>query len=179
MRQILDKINPILLDFSHDEGESDLQEIAMFRSLKICVMLLSASLATPLLWAKPQCVPLKVVGSGLYAVNKSISVPATGIVGNNWNTDFAVPSRNNFRSYVARVQTPRNGQYDLKLVLKYPDGSSRVAYEQAARAMGVNDSFRMTARPRSMRKEPYQVNLLVGGTTVVGNTITATVSGCS
>jgi len=127
--------------------------------------------------ANAKCIPLKVMGSGLYAVNKAISAPALGVSGNNWNTDFIVPSRS-YRRYVAKVKTDKNGQYDMKLVLKYPDGTSKTYFEQPGRPMGVNATFTMTAKP-AKGSRPYQVNVLTGGTTVLGNGITQRVYACT
>ncbi|WP_287127594.1 hypothetical protein [Candidatus Cyanaurora vandensis] len=124
------------------------------------------------------CTPLKVLGSGLTAINKSISPPSALITGNNWNSDFIVPSGVRYREYVATVRTEKNGQYDLKMVLKYSDESMKTVFEQAARPLGVNDSFSMTGKPQSARKQPYQVNVLTGGTAVTGNSVTVKASGC-
>jgi len=127
--------------------------------------------------ANAKCVSLQVVGSGLYVVNKAISAPALGISGNNWNTDFLVPGRS-YRRYIATVKTDKNGQYDLKLILKYADGTSKTYFEQPGRPMGVNETFTMTAKPPKGSK-PYQVNVLTGGTTVLGNVITQRVRACT
>lgn len=135
------------------------------------------TLSTLPLAVHAKCVSLKVMGSGLYTANKAISAPALGISGNNWNTDFIVPSRS-YRRYVAKVKTDKNGQYDMKMILKYPDGTSKTYFEQSGRPMGVNATFTMTAKPPKGSR-PYQVNVLTGGTTVLGNGITQRVYACT
>jgi len=122
-----------------------------------------------------KCTAFKVVGSGLTAVHKAIESPSTLITSNNWNNDFSVPAAGAFKKYVATVYTEQNGQYDLKMIFKYSDGSSKTVYEQPARAMGVKDAFSMTGRTR---KRPYQVNVLTGGTAAVGKTVMVKVVGC-
>lgn len=143
---------------------------------RIALATLSLGLCAPLL-AKP-CTALKVVGSGLTVVKKSVESPATLVTGNNWNSDFAVPDNVKFRSYVARVKTDLNGQYDLKLILKYNNGTSKTAFEQPARAMGAKDTFIMRGYPKSRNNQPYQINVLVGGTAAFGKGVTITVAAC-
>ncbi len=145
--------------------------------IKLVFALLGLCLLAPASYA--QCTALKVVGSGLTSLNKAISPPSTIITGNNWNGDFIVPPGARYRRYVTRVKTDKNGQYDLKMVLKYNDDRGDVAYEQPARPMGNNDTFTMTGRPRSSKQQPFQVNVLVGGPAVVGNVVTVTVNGCT
>jgi hypothetical protein len=125
-----------------------------------------------------RCTALKVVGSGFSGANKSISAPSTLVTSNNWNTDFIVPSGVRYKRYTAKVLTDTNGQYDLKMVLKYNDGSSKVAFEQPARAMGVKDSFSMSGKPKSSNNQPYQINVLTGGTAATGKVVTVKVNAC-
>ncbi|MBL1175248.1 hypothetical protein [Pantanalinema sp. GBBB05] len=63
---------------------------------------------TPQSASAQTCIPLRAVGGGMTVVEKSVSPPGTGIIRDNWHTDFLVPSNQSFRRYVANI-FPVNG----------------------------------------------------------------------
>ncbi len=129
--------------------------------------------------AAPACTSLKVVGGQGTRVDKKVSPPGTPLpyyqkFSNNWNTDFvATPAT----TYVANILAKNLGKYKISMYLKYPDETSDKVFDQE---VSLNDNQKYTisgSRRRDMA--PYQVNLFVGGVSVVGNSYTASVSGCN
>lgn len=122
------------------------------------------------------CSALRVVGGTGTQVLKTVSPPGAEVLRNNWNTDFTVPSTQSYRRFVATVRPRNEGEYQIKMYLKYNDGTADKVYDQTAtlaknRALTISGTRRLNANP-------YQVNLFVGGIPVVGNSYTAAVAGC-
>lgn len=123
------------------------------------------------------CVPLPVVGASGTTVNKSVSAPSTGVTGSNWNTDFVVRSNTSFRRYIATVTPKNGGTYDLQMNLKYNNDTADQVYNQGSVALAERQPFRFSGVPRQ-GSNPYQVNVLVGGVSALGNSYTLSVVGC-
>lgn len=123
------------------------------------------------------CVPLNVVGGTGTEVTKSVSSPA--IIGNNnWNTDFAVPARTNFRQYIAVVKSESTdtANYDTKMFLKYANNTADPVFEGNLN-LPSGETKQITGSPRR-GEQPYQVNLNIGGIGAMGYTYTLSVLGC-
>lgn len=138
-----------------------------------CVLLIgsTASAAT--------CTPLEPLGTdGKAAVKKSISPPGTIVTDNNWNTDFAVPGNAKFERFVTTVKPDSDGQYDIRVVLKYSDGSSAIAFEQAGKSLGKGKAFEVSSKPANLAKQPFQINASVGGPVSTGKSYTLSTVGC-
>lgn len=141
----------------------------------IAGLLLSLSLASS---AQAQtCYPLNVIGGNGTAVKKTVSPFSTLVTNNNWNTDFAVPSSRVFDSYEATIASENNANYDVELNLKYSDNSSSTSYKKDSVEVTVGERLKLIGVPRSQR-DPYQINVFVGGLNAIGNTYTVSVVGC-
>jgi hypothetical protein len=127
--------------------------------------------------AQQSCTPLQVVDGQGTSVKKSVSPPSTGITRDNWNTDFVVPSTQNFSRYVATVRADKSGDYDLKLAFKYNNDTSDEVLNRPGYNLTANRAVSFTGTPRE-NSNPYQVNVSVGGVRVLGNSYTVTVQGC-
>jgi hypothetical protein len=123
------------------------------------------------------CEPLNVVGADGISVKKTVSPFSTLVTNNNWNTDFAVPSDRSYNRYVATIVPENNANYDIELNLKYSDNSSGGAYKKDNVAVKVGQPLRLVGVPRS-RRDPFQVNVFIGGLNAIGNTYTVSVDGC-
>jgi hypothetical protein len=129
--------------------------------------------------AAPVCTPLKVVGGQGTTVSKKISPPGAPLpygqkLRNNWNTDFAVAAP--ATTFVANILVKNLGKYKIAMYLKYADNTSDKVFEQE---VSLQDNQQYTVRgSKRPDTSPYQVNLFVGGVPVVGNSYTASVSGC-
>ncbi|MBL1177522.1 hypothetical protein [Pantanalinema sp. GBBB05] len=128
----------------------------------------------------PVCTPLQVVGGGGTTVSKKISPPGAPLpygqkLRNNWNTDFVVASP--ATSFVANIVAKNLGKYKIVMYLKYADNTADKVFEQEI-SLQDNQAYTVQGRPRRANLAPYQVNLFIGGIPVVGNSYTATVSGC-
>lgn len=125
------------------------------------------------------CVPLPVVRGEGNEVAKKISTPGLFGLGirNNWNTDWAVPGGQSFREFVATIVPETNSAFNIKLYVKYSDGTADQFYDRTGVRLDAGEALtlRGTARPR---QQPYQVNLYVGGLKAVGERFTASVVGC-
>lgn len=123
------------------------------------------------------CTRLGVVeGKGAQTVQKKVSVPGTPTSRSNWNTDFAVPSGTRFTRYVATIVPINGGKYRIQLNLKYPNKTADTVYDKTVEVRD-RQTLTLSGSPR-LNASPYQVNLSVGGVEAVGNSYTATVSGC-
>lgn len=133
-----------------------------------------ALISTPV--SAQTCTPLRVVGGTGTRVEKTISVPGAGpVTRDNWNTDFAVGNAS-YSAYAATITPKNKGTYSIQMNLKYPNGTVDKVYDQKIelaerRPLNISGSSRIYGKP-------YQINLVVGGVEVVGNTYTAAVSGC-
>ena len=146
------------------------------------------SLAVPVVAAAPQtCVPLTVVGGrrGQTRVEKKVNQPTIpGPFGirftrNNWNTDWLVPSPERFERFVATITPEGEGSesFNIRMHLKYSDETVDELFNAKKYDIGPDKPLEITALPRQNR-QPYQVNLYVGGLINVGDRYSATVQGC-
>jgi hypothetical protein len=121
------------------------------------------------------CSPLRVVGgAGRTSILKKVSQPGVPGAPDNWNTDFSVNGR--ARRYVATIRAKNKGNYKIAVYLKYRDNSAdKVREEQIS--LRDNQVVTISGAPRT-NDTPYQVNVFVGGTLVVGNSYTTAVSAC-
>ncbi|MBC8122120.1 MAG: hypothetical protein H7Y22_09810 [Gemmatimonadaceae bacterium] len=124
------------------------------------------------------CTPLEPLGSKVTAVKKSISPPGTFVTDNNWNTDFAVPGNARFERFVTTIKPDSDGQYDIRVVLKYSDGSSDIAFEQTGKSLGKGKAFEVSGKPANLEKQPFQINASVGGPVSTGKSYTLSTVGC-
>jgi hypothetical protein len=122
------------------------------------------------------CVPLKVVGGSGTQVEKKITPGGTLLTNDNWNTDFAVPSGNNFNRYVAAITPKDTANYSIKFFLKYSNNTVDKYYDQTSQ-LKKGKLLLVSGEPRA-RESPYQINILVGGLEAIGTEYSLTVSGC-
>lgn len=120
------------------------------------------------------CVPLPVLNSTETEISKTISRPRL-LGGNNWNTDFVIPSQATFAWFVAVIYAENSGNYSVQMNLKYEGGSSdRVFADKVQLAQA--QAFNIPATPR-FSAIPSQVNLVVGEST--DSRYRASVFGCN
>ncbi|WP_013334529.1 hypothetical protein [Gloeothece verrucosa] len=132
------------------------------------------------------CVPISVVNGQGNSITKTVSPPTIpagplGMVGvditrNNWNTDWAVPSEQKFKRFIATISSD-GGAFDIKMYLKYSDQTTGEFYNSDGVQINSNQPLQIEAAPRP-DDEPYQVNLLVGGLNHIGSNYTASVVAC-
>lgn len=123
------------------------------------------------------CPLLRVVeGKGAYSVQKKVSAASTPLSPSNWNTDFAVPGGQRFRYYAATVRAKNGGNYNIQMNLKYANGSSDKVFDKKV-SLKDGEALNLSGSPR-LNAEPYQVNVVVGGIPVTGNSYTVAASGC-
>ncbi|NJK34422.1 MAG: hypothetical protein HC919_05425 [Oscillatoriales cyanobacterium SM2_2_1] len=128
-------------------------------------------------WAN--CIPLPVVGGSGTRITKKLSPGGTLVTGDNWNTDFVVPTDRVFSRFVVTV-TPRNqGSYSLNFYLKYPDNSADRFFSREPITLEKDRPVRQVGRVRSPKDQPFQVNVFVGGFEAIGNTVQIQVDGCT
>ncbi|QZZ18721.1 hypothetical protein J5X98_14705 [Leptothermofonsia sichuanensis E412] len=132
-------------------------------------------IAQPARGQTQRCVPFRAIGGGT-RIEKSVSPPGTGVTRDNWNTDFIVPSNQNFRRYVASILPLNGGEYNLQMNLKYRDNTADTVYNRIAR-LPERKTYSISGTPR-INANPYQVNVQVGGVPVIGNSYVVSVSGC-
>jgi hypothetical protein len=142
-------------------------------------------LAAALVAVSQNCLALELAsGAGTEAV-KTVSRPtilpfggrATASLRNNWNTDWIVPNNQLFQQFVVTMVPHTTGQYDIKMFLKYSDGTADNFYDQRGTQLIAEQPLRVDAQPRSTA-QPFQVNILVGGLNSEGNRYTASVAAC-
>ncbi|MGA7937117.1 MAG: hypothetical protein WCA35_26435 [Kovacikia sp.] len=122
------------------------------------------------------CNPLRVVGGqGKTYIQKKVSQPGLPGAPDNWNTDFVVNSRAS--RYVATIRAKNEGDYKIAVYLKYPNNSADKIFDQQV-SLKNNQAFTVPGGSPRTSQTPYQVNVFVGGTLVVGNSYSATVSAC-
>jgi hypothetical protein len=154
----------------------------MPRSLQSVLLSFACLAGLPLsLSAQPstdRCLPLKVIGGSGTTVNKQISPPAgIFVLKDNWNTDFAVPEGSYFKEYLATVTPRTTGDYQMRFVLKYPDGNEDRFFDQRVVLRdGVPFTLQAISRPL---ESPTRLNLLVGGTNASGSQFELTLYGCN
>jgi hypothetical protein len=126
------------------------------------------------------CRPLAVVNGQGTTVEKKISPPGSPLpygqaFRNNWNTDFVVNNR--AQRYIAKIVAINGGKYRVAMHLKYPNNTSDKVYEQTL-TLTDGKAVTISGSPRT-DQTPYQVNILVGGVPVVGNSYRASVAACN
>ncbi|NET33202.1 MAG: hypothetical protein F6K19_14480 [Cyanothece sp. SIO1E1] len=129
------------------------------------------------------CYDLPLVGGEGSEVAKSVSPP--GIPGpfgirafrDNWNTDWVVISGKKFKRFVATLASEGGGSFDINLFLKYSDETNDEFYDENDHRLEAGESLAIEATPR-INRQPYQVNLRVGGLDNIGNSYTASVVAC-
>jgi hypothetical protein len=110
-------------------------------------------------------------------VEKKISLPSTLVTSTNWNTDFVVPEGTGFRTFRATLTPQDDGEYDIRMFLKYSDGTADMTYEVRDLKLTAGVPLNIGGSPR-VEQVPYQVNLFVGSFSSRGKQYTLTVSGC-
>jgi hypothetical protein len=140
---------------------------------KVAVVSLIVGVSSPAI--AQTCSPLRVVGgAGKTFILKKVSQPGVPGAPDNWNTDFSVNGR--ATRYVATVRAKNEGNYKIAVYLKYPNKSADKIYEDQV-SLRNNQVVSFSGSPRT-NQTPYQVNVFVGGTLVVGNSYTTAVSAC-
>nr|WP_041237806.1 hypothetical protein [Gloeothece citriformis] len=157
------------------------------RKLTVFLGLLSIIFGFNLPAKSETCIPLTVVRGQGSTVTKTVSPPTipagplgalgVDITRNNWNTDWAVPSEENFKSFVATISSDKGGSFDIKMYLKYSDQTTGEFYNTDGVQINPTQPLTIEATPRP-DDEPYQVNLFIGGLNHIGNGYTASVVGC-
>lgn len=123
------------------------------------------------------CTPLELVGGQGSSVTKTVTIPSLGITRTNWNTDWSVPSNRQFKRFEAQITSEKNNSYKIEMYLKYSDGTASEFYNTNEVRIMADTPLEIEATPRP-KKQPYQVNLLIGGLKATGQTYTAQVVGC-
>ncbi len=145
--------------------------------LVITSLLVSGSFPAIAQTPSSSCVPLHVVGGEGTQVKKSVSPPGLLVNRNNWNTDFAVPGGTTFRNFTATIVPSDSASYNVAVYLKYSDKTSEQLYKQTSVKLDKGQPLKVSGSPPS-NKQPYQVNIEVGGTTKLGHSYTASAVGC-
>ena len=149
------------------------------RSIFLVITSLLVGGSWPVIAQTPSCTPLNVIGGkGGTQVKKTISPPGLLVSRNNWNTDFAVPGGANYSKYKATIIADNLGEYNIEVYLKYSDKTSDQIYKNTKVPLKKGEPLIVTGAPSSSSKQPYQVNIQVGGATKVGKTYIASVVGC-
>jgi len=118
------------------------------------------------------CVALQEVTTGETEIRKRIEnrVIARG----NWNTDFLVPSEQNFSYFVAILTPEHNASFSFAPTLRFSNGASESPFN--VRSDLVNGEIYSIPFQSSTDRQPNLVNARVGG--VNGNFYTISVVGC-
>jgi hypothetical protein len=118
------------------------------------------------------CIPLQEVTTGQNEIRKRIE--NRSILGNNWHTDFIVPSGTEFSYFVALVTPENDGPYWLDVHLRQSHGGSeKVFSERADLKAGTTVSIPFES---PTGRQPAVVNTRLGG--VNGNFYTIAVAAC-
>ncbi len=124
------------------------------------------------------CTPLELVGGRGNQVTKTVTIPSVfGVNRTNWNTDWSVPSNHQFKRFEATITSEENNSYQIKMYLKYSDGTASEFYKRKEVLIRSGTPLKISATPR-VKEQPYQVNLLIGGLKATGQTYSAQVLGC-
>jgi hypothetical protein len=130
------------------------------------------------------CVPIPLVGGEGNQITKTVSQPTipgplgVKITRNNWNTDWAVPGGKSFRRFVATINAPNDGSFEIRMFLKYSDQTADEVFNQNSQQLVSGRPLTIEATPRSAREQPFVVNIFVNGIAAIGRTYTASVVGC-
>lgn len=118
------------------------------------------------------CIPLQEVTTGQNEIRKRIE--NRSLLGNNWNTDFLVPTEPTFSYFVAFVTPENNGPYWMDLHLRMSHGGSeKVLSERADLQSGSTYSIPFQS---DTGRQPAVINARLGG--VNGNFYTISVAAC-
>jgi hypothetical protein len=129
--------------------------------------------------AEPICVPFKVVGGEGNSVSKQVSQPnMTKLLRSNWDTDFAVPTRQSFKRFMVTLKSESSAKapFKVQINLKYNDKTVDNAFDSKVE-LDPGKSKVTTVMPR-INNQPYQINVNVGGTDAIGYGYNLSVSGC-
>ncbi|BAU10940.1 hypothetical protein LEP3755_14320 [Leptolyngbya sp. NIES-3755] len=102
------------------------------------------------------CVYLNEITTGRPVIRKTVATNNS-----NANTDFAVPTGRQFRSYIGRLIPENNSRFTAQVNLKYNDGSSSTAVTrtiEARRFFMYNQPFQTPTD-----RQPFQINTRVTG----------------
>lgn len=118
------------------------------------------------------CVALQEVTTGETEIRKRIEnrVIARG----NWNTDFLVPSGQEFSYFVAILTPEHNAAFSFAPTLRFSNGASESPFN--VRSDLVNGEIYSIPFQSSTDRQPNLINARVGG--VNGNFYTISVVGC-
>jgi len=122
--------------------------------------------------SEASCMPLQEVTTGQNEIRKRIE--NRSILGNNWHTDFIVPSDTNFSYFVALVTPENYGPYWMDVHLRLPQGGSeKVFSDQADLSTGMTVSIPFES---PTGRQPAVVNVRIGG--MNGHFYTISVAAC-
>ncbi|MDR9404290.1 MAG: hypothetical protein RI580_12710 [Halothece sp. Uz-M2-17] len=117
--------------------------------------------------APENCVYLKEVSTRQIEIRKRAR-------SGNQNTDFGVPSGNNFTYYIPQLLAENNAEYRIQVFFKFSDGSSASVFRKTLpmqRFERVSDQFSSPSE-----REPFQINFNIG--TARNNAYRISVLGC-
>ncbi|MGK7933508.1 MAG: hypothetical protein AB4041_19030 [Microcystaceae cyanobacterium] len=119
------------------------------------------------------CQMLEEISTGMTEIKKKVRRRV--VQGDNFNTDFAVPSGIAFKNYKAMMTVENDADYDVGVNLKYADNSvaSALGKNKIPMVRGENYDLDFTA---PTQQQPYQINLYVSGPN--NNTYTISVMAC-
>ncbi|MGF1570956.1 MAG: hypothetical protein ACFCVD_23255 [Nodosilinea sp.] len=118
------------------------------------------------------CVALQEVTTGETEIRKRIENRL--IAQGNWNTDFLVPSGQEFTYYVAIITPENDDAYEMIANMRFSDGSSEQAFSR--RADLTNGETYAIPFQSSTFTPAAVINLRVGGTN--GNFYTISAAAC-
>lgn len=119
------------------------------------------------------CIALQEVTTGETEVRKRIENRV--ISSGNWNTDFLVPTDQDFDYFVALLTPENNATYELTINLRFPDNTSLAAYSNRAEVT-AGETYAVPFQS-STKQQPIRVNARVGG--VNGNVYTIAIAACA
>jgi hypothetical protein len=118
------------------------------------------------------CVALQEVTTGETAIRKRIENRV--LTRGNWNTDFLVPSNQDFSYFVVLAEAENTGPYELTVNLAYANSNPLQAISRSANV----EAGTVYAIPfqSSIPEQPVRINARVGG--VNGNFYTIGIAAC-
>lgn len=105
------------------------------------------------------CQYLREVTTGETSIRKQIQVRL--LTGNNWNTDFVVPSTERFQYYVALMTPENDATYDVTINLRYPNNSTSTALNRNMPM--IRDTTYTMLFQSPTNDQPFQINFRIGG----------------
>lgn len=118
------------------------------------------------------CTPLQEVTTGATEIRKRIE--NRPLAGNNWHTDFLVPTQPNFSYFVAIVTPENTAPYWLDVHLRLPQGGSEKAFSDRADVSAGSTYIIPFESPTG--RQPAVINARLGG--INGNFYTIAVAAC-